>query len=176
MKTKTETILTVLKFLALLGAIGFAIECGSQLLSFIASFVNPEWASKTYNADASWITIRAYSQWYYVMVMSLVIAISALKAFVWFLIFSLLRKLQLHSPFSAGVAAKLEQIAYLLFGIWIVTTIMFNSYVHYLEKASGIRFHEKNTGEYFFITGIVFIVSQIFRRGIELQEENQLTV
>lgn len=51
MKLKTETILTFSKILALLGAIWYSILCGSQLLTLIASFINPEWAKRTYEAD-----------------------------------------------------------------------------------------------------------------------------
>jgi hypothetical protein len=43
MKTKTETILMVSKFLALLGGIWYSILCGSQLLTLVASFINPDW-------------------------------------------------------------------------------------------------------------------------------------
>jgi len=44
MKTQTKTILEIIKYLALIGAIGFSIECGSQLIFLIISFSNPEFA------------------------------------------------------------------------------------------------------------------------------------
>ena len=177
MKTRTEIVLIVLKYLGLLAAIGFSIECGAQILSFVASFISPDWAKKTYDADPVWFQVREYDRWYYIQLMSLIITTSALKAWAWYLIFDLLNKLELKSPFSPFVAKKLESISYVLLGIWVVMTFMGKSYAHYLIKASNIELPGKYiSDEYIFIAGIVFILSQIFKRGIEMQEENQLTV
>ncbi|MEO9021368.1 MAG: DUF2975 domain-containing protein [Ginsengibacter sp.] len=177
MKTITEIILVVLKYLALVAAIGFSIECGSQVLSLVASSVNVDWAKNVYGAEQDWFRIREYNTWYYICVMSLTISISALKAWIWYLIFDLLLKLQLKSPFSMVVTKKLEKIAYRLMGVWFLISIVVKNYSHYLMKATGIQLPTNHSGdEYFFIAGIVYIISQIFKRGIEMQKENQLTV
>ena len=177
MKIKTETILMVLKYLALLAGIGFSIECGSQIFYFVASFINPDWAKNGYQFEQDWYQIHQYSTWYYVCVMSLAISISALKAWIWYLIFGLLQKLQLQSPFSMLVTKKLETISHLLLGVWILMAIMVRTYAHYLAAPTGIVLPAKYTGnEYFFMAGMVYIISQIFKRGVEMQEENQLTV
>jgi hypothetical protein len=177
MKTRTEKILVVLKFLALLGGIWYSILCGSQLLTLIASFINPGWAKHTYEVDLNIFSIRDHSVWYYVYAMCLTIAVSALKAFIWYVILDLLTKLKLQTPFSMEVEKKLERIAYLFLGIWIISSIFWKIYAYYLLQATGIQLPANNSGdEYLFIAGIVYIISQIFKRGIEIQEENQLTV
>jgi len=177
MKLKTEKILMILKILALLAGIGFSIECGSQILSLAASFLNPEWAKRVYNVDLTIFSIREYSIRQYVYAMSIVIAISALKAIIWFLVYDLLQKFQLKSPFTMKVTEKLEKIAWLLLGIWVIMSIIGKSYSHYLMKSTGIQLPVNHSGdEYFFVAGIVYIISQIFKRGIEIQEENELTV
>ncbi|MBN2635649.1 MAG: DUF2975 domain-containing protein [Prolixibacteraceae bacterium] len=33
-----------------------------------------------------------------------------------------------------------------------------------------------NTGPFLFMAGLVFVISQIFKRGVEIQSENDLTV
>ena len=177
MKTRTEIILVILKYLALLAAIGFSIECGTQIFYFVASFINPDWAKYGNELEREWFRIHEYSTWYYVCVMSLIISISALKAWIWYLIFGLLLKLQLKSPFSMPVSNKLETISHLLLGVWVLMTIIGQTYGRYLVKDTGITLPAKYSGdEYLFIAGIVYIVSKIFKRGIEMQEENQLTV
>ena len=177
MKTRTEKILVVLKFLALLGGIWYSILCGSQLLTLIASFINPGWAKHTYEVDLNIFSIRDHSVWYYVYAMCLTIAVSALKAFIWYVILDLLTKLKLQTPFSMEVEKKLERVAYLFLGIWIISSIFWKIYAYYLLQATGIQLPANNSGdEYLFIAGIVYIISQIFKRGIEIQEENQLTV
>ncbi|MGH2563385.1 MAG: DUF2975 domain-containing protein [Ginsengibacter sp.] len=177
MKTKTEKILTVLKILAFLGAIGYSIKCGSQLLTLVSSFINPDWAKRTYEVDLNIFSIREHSNWFYVYAMCFVIAVSALKAFTWYVVFNLLSKLKLQTPFSMEVEKKLERIAYLLLGVWIISSILWKIYVYYLTNSTGIQLPANNSGdEYLFMAGIIYIVSQVFKRGIEIQEENQLTV
>lgn len=177
MKTRTEIILIVLKYLALLGAIGFSIECGAQVVFFVASLTHPGMAPKIYKANVEWLHVKDFNLWYYSIGMTLVILISLFKATVWYLIFGLLQKIQIRTPFSMAVTKRLEILAYLLLLIWIVSAMILKTYSHYLSAESGIHFQiVESADEYFFIAGIVYIISQIFKRGIEMQEENQLTV
>lgn len=177
MKTKTETILTISKFLALAGGIGYCILWGSQLTTLVSSFINPEWAKRTYEVDLNLFSIREHSKGYYVSAMCLTIAISVIKALIWFVVFVLLSKLKLQTPFSMEVEKKLETIAYLLLGVWIISSIFWKTYVYYLSRDTGIQLATINSGdEYLFMAAMIYIISQVFKRGIEIQEENQLTV
>ena len=177
MKIKTETILMVSKFLALLGGVWFSILWASQLTTLIASFINPDWAKRTYEVDLNLFSIREHSVSFYVYAMCLKIAVAALKAIVWFVVFELLSKLKLQTPFSMEVEKKLERIAYILLGVWIVSTVFWNIYVYYLTQSTGIKLPAQNGGdEYLFMAGMIYIISQVFKRGIEIQSENELTV
>jgi hypothetical protein len=176
MKTKTERILTVLKLLAFIGGIGYAIVCGSELLSFVASFISPGWAKHTFAVDQNIFSLLDHSVSFYAYIMSLVIVLSAMKSLIWFVVADLLLKLKLNNPFSIEVAKKLEKISYLLFGIWILS-IVGKIYMNWLSKDTGLQPTRTIIGdEYLFIAGLAYIISQIFKRGIEIQEENDLTV
>ena len=177
MKIKTETILTFSKYLALLGADWYSILWGSQLTTLVASFINPDWAKRTYEVDLNLLNIREHSVWFYTGAMCLTIAVSVIKAFIWYVVFQLLSKLKLQTPFSMEVEKKLERIAYLLLAVWIFSSIFWKTYIYYLSKATGIQLPANVSGdEYLFMAGIIYIISQVFKRGIEIQEENQLTV
>jgi hypothetical protein len=177
MKTKTETILTVSKILAFMGMIWYSILWGSQLTTLIASFINPEWAKHTYEVDLNLFSIREHNSGFYVCAMCLTIAVSVLKALIWYVVFALLSKLKLETPFSMEVEKKLERIAYLLLGVWIVGGFFWKTYMYYLSRDTGIQLPASNsTDEYLFMAAMIYIISQVFKRGIEIQEENQLTV
>ena len=177
MKIKTETILMVSKFLALLGGIWYSILCGSQLLTLVASFINPDWAKRTYEVDLNIFSIREHSTGFYVYAMCLTIAVSAIKALIWYVVFVLLSKLKLQAPFSMEVEKKLEKIAYLLLCVWLVSSVFWKIYSYYLSKATGVQLATNNSGdEYLFLAGMIYIISQVFKRGIEIQTENELTV
>ena len=176
MNTKTEKILIVLKVLALLGGIGFSIECGSQITWLVFSLKNPQISNRFYSFRQDFYEILQYSALFFTYLMSFVIVIAALKATVWYWLFDLLLKLKLKSPFSLDVANRLERISYVLLGVWIIS-FTGKAYVKWLSKTSGVHLVDAGIGdEYLFISGVVYIISQIFKRGIEIQEENQLTV
>jgi hypothetical protein len=176
MKTKTEKILSFMKILALLGGIGFSIECGSQLTSFVISFYNPDYAERYYAIHRDLFRLLNHQIGYFISATTIVIVLSAIKALVWCLIFNLLMKLKVQELFSKMVARKLETLAFLLLGIWLMSTLG-NIYIHWLPQKTGeiIRLMDVS-GAYFFMAGIMYIVFQIFQRGIEIREENQLTV
>ena len=167
----------VSKFLALLGAIGYSIQCGGQLTTLVASFINSDWAKRTYEVNLDIFNIREKSIAYYSYAMCLTIAVLMLKATIWYVVYALLTKLKLQTPFSMEVEKKLERIAYLLLGVWIVSSIFWKTYIYYLSQGMGIQLQANNSGdEYLFMACIIYIISQVFKRGIEIQEENQLTV
>ena len=176
MKTQTKTILEIIKYLALIGAIGFSIECGSQIILLMVSFVKPEVASKFYNITPKLYELRDFDHRFFWLAMSLTIWFSATKAYIWYYIFEFLNKLSLKNPFTIETATKIQKISYLLFELWVVSFIG-NNYINFVSKKSGIDLvNHFNYGEYFFMAGIVYLISQIFKRGVELQEENELTV
>jgi hypothetical protein len=177
MKSRTETILVISKYLALAGAVWYSILFGGHLVTLIASFVSPDWASRTYEADLSLLSIRGHSIGYYVFAMSLTISITALKATIWFVVFDLLSKLRLKSPFSMEVQRKLERIAFLLLGVWIMTGSFWKMFAYYYSNSTGLQAPTIASGdEYLFMACVMYIISQVFKRGIEIQEENQFTV
>jgi hypothetical protein len=99
-----------------------------------------------------------------------------MHSYVWYRVATLLSKLNLQDPFSRKVARSLEEIGIQLLGIWVVSVIAQQS-VAWMSKNSGIHIGSLHAvNEYLFIAGIVYIVSQVFKRGIEIQEENELTV
>lgn len=176
MKTQTKTILEIIKYLALIGAIGFSIECGSQIVSLIVSFFKPEIAEKFYKISPKFFDLRGYDLTTFGFAMSLSIAFSATKAYFWYYVFDFLNKLSLQNPFTTEISNKIQKISYLLVELWVIAFVA-NSYLGYIGKKSGVDLtHYFNHEEYFFMAGIVYIIAQIFKRGVELQEENELTV
>lgn len=173
----TKTILTICRFVALLGGIGYAIFCGGHLLTFVSSFINLEWSKHTYLADPAFFNIRQQSVVYFGVAMILTIAATGMKAFAWYVVYDLLTRLKIQMPFSVEVQKRISGIAFILLGVWLAGSFFWKTYIHYLFTDTGIRLPENsNSDEYLFMAGIVYIISQVFKRGIELQAENDLTV
>ncbi|MFN0213982.1 MAG: DUF2975 domain-containing protein [Saprospiraceae bacterium] len=173
---KTKTILSVLCVLAWLGVVGYAVKLGSQAISFGVSFLNPVAAEKIPGTAQNLTALLQHDFWQYVCVMSLVIAVSAMSLSLWYSVSMLLTKLNVDSPFTAKVSKKMERIAYSLLSIWIVSFIG-EKYVNWLSKTMDNPLDIINaSSESLFTAGIVYIISQIFKRGVELQQEQDLTI
>ena len=86
-----------------------------------------------------------------------------------------LSKMSLMNPFKMEVAQKLEKISHLLFGTWIVG-MLGSAHSAWLMKLTGQLYGNWVSGEFIFMAGLVFIISQVFKRGVEIQSENELTV
>ena len=176
MKTKTEKILTVLRVLAWMGVIGYAVNLGSQVICVVVSFANPAASKQIPGVAHNLLNLQQYNFRFYALAMAFVIALSAMFVYLWYQVSTLLSKLNIKSPFTIEVSKKLEKIAWWLFAIWVVAFIG-ESYADWLSKNMGEQLNIiKVENEFLFTAGIVYIISQIFRHGIEMQEENQQTV
>lgn len=176
MKTNTQHILTVMKIIAWLAFVGFSIQCAAQITALIVGFVKPEFGPNLYQVDENWFKLKEESDIIFICIMSIIIAISAFKANVWYTVIKLFDSLNLDNPFTIEVAKKLEGIAWQLLVIWLAGAIG-TGYLKSVQKFQELDFlYLGNEGEYLFAAGIIYIISQIFKRGVELQEENELTV
>ena len=179
-KPKTEQILMVMRILAWVAFIGFMIQAGAVLISFGVSCVNPEGAKNLYKG-LNLYNLRQYNFTYYVCRVSFIVVLLLMKSYVCFLVIKTLSKITLADPFKMEVAQTLEKISYVLFGAWIVG-VLSSAYSSWLLKitgeffGSGELFGSGSTEEFLFMAGLVFIISQIFKRGVEIQSENELTV
>jgi len=176
MKSKTEKILIVLQVLAWMGVAGYAINFGSQLISFVVSVVYPGASKQIPGVEQNVEGLLNYGSRYYLYAMSFVIVVSAMYVSLWYQVATLLSKLNINSPFTIQVAKKIETIAWQLFSIWLVGFIGGN-YIDWLAKKMGQPLNILSVGnEILFTAGIVYIISQIFKHGIEIQEENLQTI
>ena len=173
-KTKTQQILTVMKILAWVAFFGFVVKAGAYFFSYISSFNNPQSAKEIYQ-DLNLFQLRQESFLLYSSLLAFMLIMTLLKAAVWFMIAKLIDKIKLENPFSLEVAHQLEYVSYSLFTIWVLA-VTGGGFVAWLGERAGSLNDTWNTGEFLFIAGLVFIISQIFKRGVEIQEEQNLTV
>ena len=172
--TKTEQILSVMKILAWVAFIGFMIQAGAILVSFGVSFVNPLAAKDLYQG-MNFYNLRQFSIWEYTNAVSFTVAIAGMKAYIAYKVIKILSKINLVNPFKMEVAKQLERVSYLLFATWLIGTLS-SAHMSWLMKRTGELFGTSVSTEFLFMASLVFIISQIFKRGVEIQSENDLTI
>lgn len=154
--TRTKQILVVMHILTWIAFIGLCVQTGAILISYGVSRVNGEGAKDLFSV-------------------SFIAALSGMKAYVLYLVIKALSKVNLVTPFKIEVVRILEKMSYVLFGCWIIS-ILNNAYASGSLKSIAIIQQGWSNEEFIFMAGIVFIISQVFKRGVEIQSENDLTV
>jgi hypothetical protein len=182
-KITTHQILRVLEILSWIIFIGLCVQAGGIVVNtFITLFINPagvenfwegaDYLSGLYNVDKG-----------YFLIMSLVMSIVAvLKAIMFYLIVKLFKenKLNIAQPFSLELRQFILNVSYLALGIGLFSNSGFE-YSSWLAKqnvgtADLQSLHIAGADVWLFMAVILLVIAQIVKRGIEIQNENNLTI
>lgn len=181
-KISTKQLLYVLLFIAWIIFIGICIEAGGFIVNTVLPFV-----TKTNNASNYWNGLDLSNLFMrdsgnFVVLTSLMIIVSVLKAILFYLIVKLLhdKKLDLSKPFNDALQKFIALSSYLAFGIGLFCNYGKN-YATWLEsqnillpKVEDLHF---DGGDVWLFMGIIlFIISFIIKKGVEIQAENELTI
>ena len=172
--SRTWQILRVMHILAWVAFIGFSIETGTIIFSFVASFFNPVVTKNLYKG-LDLYPLKEINFWYYLQTVSFLIALPMMKANASYIVINTLSRFNLKNPFAMEVAKKLEKVSYILLGTWIVTMVA-NAHAGWIAGKTGELYGTYESGEFIFIVGLVYIFAQVFKRGVEIQSENELTI
>jgi len=172
---KTNQILKILKVLAWIIFIGLCIKTGAMVISAMVSlFVGPEGAKNLYSG-LNLSALLAYNQGYYIVMVSLLVILSGLKAHLFYMVIMIISKISITHPFSEQTTSLIYKLSVISLQIGILAIIT-GSYAKWLMKKS-VQFSFDGGGtEFLFLAGILYVITQIFKRGIELQKENELTI
>lgn len=173
-RTKTETILVVMNVLTWITFVGLMIEAGAILVTYVIGLANPEMVPKLYKG-MDWVNLRQYDVWYYSGIISLKAAILILEAYTAYMVIKVLSSIKMTNPFTMPVAKRLENIAYTLILIW-VAILIYNGQLKWLAKDVTDLGGKELSTDIIVYAGLVFVISQIFKKGVEIQTENELTV
>ncbi len=179
MKKKTHELLIVMKVLTWLVFLGLCIKTGALIISFFVSeFINPL-ASKNLYLGFDLSNLKQFSNGHYSAMVLLIIVLSALKALMFYHVIKFFLRLNLMNPFSPDVAFLIKKISYVAFAIGTLAMIAIQ-YSRWLSKNgvvfTGLMEFIDSGAAFLFFSGIIFIISLVFKKGIEIQTENELTV
>jgi len=174
MRTKTDVILKVMNVLAWLAFAGLVVKAGAIVISYSVSIGNPEGAKNLY-MGLNFSPIRQFDFWHYTGTVILMIALLLLEAYTAFLVTRVLSTIKLTNPFTIEVSRTLEKISYIILLAW-VAAMVFNAHATWLSKKIAGLQENLISGEFILLAGVVFVIAQVFKKGVEIQSENELTV
>jgi hypothetical protein len=178
MSKKNDVILKALNVVSWVIFIGLCIEAGALIFNFILTLFKPIASNDIYKGlNLSEMYENKFS--HFIGIMSFVVVLSILKAYLFFLVVKIFMKLNLVKPFNVEIAKLIEKISYEAFAIAIVS-IVAQQYIKRLIQSgyevSHVEKYWNDTAAFLMMGAIIFVISQIFNKGIELQNENDLTV
>jgi len=179
MKTETKQILKLMNIIVWIIFIGLCIKTGSILYSFVLSlFINPAGA-KNLHMGLDLSDLFRFNIRHYTTIVLYIIFLSGLKAYLFYLVIRIFLKINFVHPFSTDVSLLISKISYVSLGIGILTVVA-NGYTKWLINR-GVTFPDLQqylggAAEFLLLGGIIFMIAQVFKRGIEIQSENELTV
>lgn len=179
MKTNSGRILSIMKFLFWFIFIGLCVQTGALIFTMLLSlFGNVETASDLY-LGLNLTSLYEFSIGHFIILLTFVIALSALKAYIAYLVVQIFTKIDFESPFNTNTSERLSKISHVALSTGVLALIA-NAYNLYLFKRSIIdssaQPYVEGSREFLFLAGIIFIIAQIFKKGVALQNENELTI
>lgn len=178
MPLKNDSIYQALRVITWVIFIALCIEAGALLFNFIYSVFRPVATEDLYKGlDLSELFQQSSTQ--YILLFSFVIALALLKAFVFFLLIRLFQRLNLVKPFSEVVADYLARIGYYTFSLGLIGWIASRYCTHLAKRGYAtepLQEYWSESAAFLMMAAVLFVITQIFRKGIELQNENEYTI
>lgn len=178
MSKKNQFVYKGLTVIAWVIFVGLCVEAGALLVNFGMSLYNPKFIAHLYQKlDLS--AMYARSEWAFYTMYSFILSIAILKALLFYVVIRLTYDFNLLKPFSDAVAKQITHISYVTLSIGLLSFIAREASNHLLHR--GYEIDKLNqfwadSQAFILMAAIIYVISQIFKKGIELQNENDLTV
>ncbi|MGJ1203812.1 DUF2975 domain-containing protein [Sphingobacterium lactis] len=158
--------------------IGLYIEAGGIIVNFFFSLYRPEFVQNLYQ-KLDLTEMYNNSRLAFFGVYSFILTISVLKACLFYIVIRLMHKMDLSKPFSTFVARQISQISYYTLSIGLLSCIanqFSKNLMHHGFNTDSLNQFWKD-GEAFILMGaVIYIIAIIFKKGVDIQNENDLTV
>jgi hypothetical protein len=182
MKTRTNLVLKILYILSWIIFAGVCIEAGGFIVNaFFTLLLNPVGA-KHFWQQVDLSALYYFDHGYFFVETLLMSIVAVMRACIFYLIIKMLhtKNLSMSQPFSKEVGRLTFQISYLslLIGLFCLSGAKYAEwFVRQGVKMPDIQYLRLGGADVWLFMGVIlFVIAQIFKRGIEIQTENELTV
>ena len=175
---QNDFIFKALTIIAWVIFVALCIEACALLVNFIYSLYTPAVIKNLYQKlDLSEMYNRSTAAYYSIYTFILVIAF--LKAGLFYDVIKLVSKLDLNRPFSSFVSKQISSISYTTFAIGLISIVArqtANNLSHKGFDVNRLNDFWVDSQAYILMAGVIYAIATIFKRGIEIQNENDSTI
>jgi len=178
MSKTNKVVFIILKIVAWLIFVGLSIEAGGLIVNFVFSIFKPEFVQNLYQKlDLHEMYNR--STWAFFSMYGFILGISILKAVLFYVVVMLVSTLNLAKPFNSIVSRQITLMSYYTFSIGILIFIARETAQNLHHHGYAIDSLDQFWGDsqaFLLMAAVIYIISTIFKKGLEIQNENDLTV
>lgn len=178
MSKRNDFVFIALQIVAWVIFVGLCIEAGALLVNFVYSLFKPEIVQNLYQKlDLS--QMYHLDKKVFFSMYSFILFISILKACLFYVVIKLLNKLDLTKPFNSYVAGQIKNISYYTLSIGLISYMareITKSLPHYGFEINALNQFWADSQAWILMAAVIYVIATIFSRGVELQNENDLTV
>ena len=158
--------------------VGLCIEAGGLIVNLIFSLYKPEFIQNLYQKlDLSEMYER--SKWAFFSMYSFILVIAIMKALLFYVVIRLVSKIDLSKPFNYFVSRQISQISYYTFSIGILSYIAHQSAQNLMHRGfvtDNLKQFWADSQAYILMSAVIYVIAIIFKKGMEIQNEKDLTV
>ena len=158
--------------------VGLSIEAGGLMVNFFFSLYNPEFVQNLYQ-KLDLTEMYKDSRLAFFGIYSFILTISILKACLFYIVIRLMHTMDLSKPFNTFVARQISQISYYTFSIGLLSYIARQSaknLMHHGFVTDNLNQFWADSQAFILMGAVIYIIATIFKKGIDIQNENDLTV
>ena len=181
-KITTKQILNVLLVISYIIFFGLCITAGGIIFNFIFTLFLDSIAAKNFWKLADLSNLLAFNKSYFITETVLMIIVSVLQSILFYMIVKILhhKKLDLRNPFNTEMTRFISKASYLTLGIGFFANWGTN-YTKWLISQGVIMpdlesLRLGGADVWLFMGITLLVIAQIFKRGEEMQSENELTI
>lgn len=158
--------------------VGLCIEAGGLIVNFFFSLYKPEFVQNLYQKlDLS--EMYNFSKWVFFSMYTFILFISILKAYLFYIVIRLISKLDLAKPFNSFVSKQITQISYYTLSIGLISSLARQTAInlqHHGFELDMLNQFWADDQAFILMAAVIYVIAAIFSRGVEIQNENDLTV
>ncbi len=158
--------------------VGLSIEAGGLIVNFFFSLYKPEFVPNLYQ-KLDLTEMYKNSRLVFFGIYSFILIISILKACLFYIVIRLMHKMDLSKPFSTFVARQISQISYYTLSIGLLSYIarqLTKNLMHHGFVSDNLNQFWEDSQAFILMGAVVYIIATLFKKGVEIQTENELTV
>lgn len=158
--------------------VGLSIEAGGLVVNFFFSLYKPEFVQNLYQ-KLDLTEMYKNSRLAFFGIYSFILIISILKACLFYIVIRLMHKMDLSKPFNSFVAKQISQISYFTLSIGLLSYIARQSaknLMHHGFVTGNLNQFWADSQAFILMGAVIYIIATIFKKGVDIQNENDLTV